>query len=401
MLFTGLVSLIFVIFTAIPTAPMAEFATGSETMLTPADYFNPELYQISPGDEIWLSFPGGIPYTGVAEAVSVVSIPVSLNGVLSVPGLPQIDTNGMNLQTLQSTIATYASRAFRGLIVSSGLARSASFQLPVTGQVIEPGIVIVNGLSRLTEALLLAGGVTATGASSEILVISMDSDTTIFNINDFLINGSLDCNPLVQRGSRIHVSAATATIIIEGALATEVETISSEVILTERVMVEFIPGETARNAVDRVGGVSSQANVYQCHVSRLVSESETSNIPFSMFGETTSVLLQPGDRIVIPSSTAYINIVGEVQFNQPVPYSPGMNVNYYIGMAGGFTGLARRNSIKVISSVGLKTDIEITEIVPVGSTIEVPRVPVKFWEEYLTILTGVATVIIAYQSLFN
>ncbi len=401
MLFTGLVSLIVVISTALPIGSLAEYATGSETMLTPVDYFDPELYQISPGDEIWLSFPGGIPYTGVAEAVSVVSIPVSLNGVLSVPGLPQIDTNGMNLQTLQSTIADHAFRAFRGLIVTSGLAWSASFQIPVTGQVINPGIVTVNGLARLTEALFLAGGVTATASSSEILVISMDSDTTIFNINDFLINGSLDCNPLVQRGSRIHVSAATATIIIEGSLASTVEVPSPGMIIAEREMVEFIPGETARNAVDRVGGVSSNANVHQCYVSRFVPESGTvNNIPFSMFGETASVLLQPSDKIVIPSLTAYISITGEVRFNQPVPYSPGMNANYYIAMAGGFTNFSRRNSIKMISSDGSKTDIEITEIVPVGATIEVPRVAVKFWEEYLTILTGIATVIIAYQS-FN
>ena len=70
-------------------------------------------------------------------------------------------------------------------------------------------------------------------------------------------------------------------------------------------------------------------------------------------------------------------------------------------MAGGFNSVARRGGVKVVLSDGTKIDVELTDVVPPGATIEVPRVPVKFWEEYLTILTGVATVVIAYQSIFN
>ncbi len=401
MLLTGLVSLIFAVTASLPAGDWAEYSADIETILTPMDYFDSKEYLVGPGDAIWLTFPGGVPFSGVSEPVSEVVLPVSLGGILTIPGLPQIDTNGMSLYTLQETILTLSARAFRGLIVNSGLARSAYFQIPITGQVVEPGFVTVNGLSRLSEALAFAGGVATTGSSSEIQIITLDGDSTSYNITEFTINGDLNSNPLMQRTTRIHVHAAAATILIEGALSKTSEALPSGYSLTNRVMLEFIPGETAKGAVVRAGGLSESANADECYVSRLNADSVTIMLPFSMYDTAAFVLLQTGDKIVVPSATAYINVTGEVMSTMPVPYSPGMTVSYYLGMAGGFNAYARRDNLKLIQSNGTSTDVELTGIVPIGSTIEVPRIPVKFWEEYLVILTGVATVIIAYQSIFS
>lgn len=394
MLLTGLFTLALVVTSSYQ-------AVDFEAVLAPIDYFDPQEYLIGPGDAIWLTFPGGVPFADVSEPVSEIVIPVALGGVLTIPGLPQIDTNGMSLYTLQETILNHASRAYRGLIVSSGLARSASFQIPITGQVVEPGIVAVNGLARLSEALTLAGGVAPTGSSSDIQVIFIDGDSTVYNINEFTINGNLDSNPLMQRNSRIHVPAATANIVIEGALSRGSAPHPSGYSIPARVLFEFIPGETARGAVVRAGGLSESANPDECYVYRMDADSATIMLPFSMYDTSTSVLLQTGDKIVVPSEAAYITVIGQVVSTLPVTYSPGMPVRYYIAMAGGFNDVANRNKIKLIQTNGLNTDISLTDIVPIGATIEVPRVPVKFWEEYLVILTGVATAVLAYQSLFS
>ncbi len=104
---------------------------------------------------------------------------------------------------------------------------------------------------------------------------------------------------------------------------------------------------------------------------------------------------------MVPFAERFVNVVGEVRAPAPVAYSPGMTVNYYIGMAGGFLQTARRNSIRIVHPGGETWNAELTSIVPQGATVEVPRVAVQFWQEYLTILTGVATVVISYQSLFQ
>jgi protein involved in polysaccharide export with SLBB domain len=382
----------------ITSESLASLSAGSESGLTAVDYFDPAEYMLNPGDDIWLSFPGGVPFSGMNSAVSVVSIPIGLDGVLNIPAMPGIDTYGMNLQELQSTVSTMFSRYYRGMRVSSGLARSASFQIPVTGQVSLPGIVTVSGLTRLSTALELAGGVTGTGAVSRILVISQSEDSTAYNLNDFTVEGDLGSNPLVHRNTRIHVEAARAVVTLEGALSTKLAT---GAINRRRLVTEYIAGESACEILTRFGGVAGAADLEGCFVYRVCEDSASVRIPFSMQGTSSPVLLQPGDRIVVPASPAFINVTGEVVLTAPVPYSPGMPVSYYIGMAGGFNSVARRNSVRVQLADGERRNADLADVVLPGSTIEVPRVPVKFWEEYLTILTGVATVVIAYQSIFS
>lgn len=378
-----------------------QLSTGTDAALTPADYFDADEYVVTPGDQIWVSFPGGIPFSSSNDEVSSVFIPVGLDGVLNIPSLPPVDTNGMTLHTLQNTIAGLVSRSYRGMIVSVGLARSASFQIPVTGQVGRPGIVTVNGLSRLTETLELAGGLSSSGSSSKIIIISLEGDSTTFNLNDFFANGDLGANPLVQRESRIHVPTLLSTVTVEGAIFPSLNRLENGTALANRKLIEFIPGENARDAVIRVGGTLGSADLSNCFVHRTNTDLLAEFIPFTMQGQAISVALMPGDRIVVPSLSEFINITGEVVSKVPIPYSPGMTVNYYIGLAGGFNSVARRNSVRAILSNGAQVNVELTDIVPPGATIDIPRIPVKFWEEYLVILTGVATVVIAYQSIFS
>ncbi len=374
---------------------------GTGSILTPADFFSAEEYMVNPGDQMWVSFPDGIPFSRSSEGNSTVFLVVGLDGILNIPTLPPVNTNGMTLLTLQNTITQLVSRTFRGMIVSVGLARSASFQIPVTGQVGIPGIVTVNGLSRLTTTLELAGGLSSSGSSSNIILISLEGDSTTFNLNDFFTGGDLSANPLMQRNSRIHVPTLLSTITVEGAIFPPFNRLENGASMANRKLLEFIPGESARDAVIRVGGTIGSADLSRCFVHRTHSDSTTVLIPFTMQGQAVSVALVPGDRIVVPSLSEFINVTGEVVSRNPVPYSPGMSVNYYIGLAGGFNTVARRGSIKAILLDGERVNIELTDIVPPGTTLEVPRVPVKFWEEYLVILTGVATVVIAYQSIFS
>jgi len=376
-------------------------------VITSADYFDPEEYQMGFGDNIWISFPGGVPFARSEESVSTIILPVGLDGRLSVPGMPPINVDGLNLAELQSIIEQMVRRSYGDFAVTSGLARSASFEIPVTGQVANPGIVTVNGLTRLSEALEEAGGVTATGSLSRILIIHAGEDSCFVDLNRFTTRGDMMANPLMRRNSRIHLYSSQANIVIEGSLQSVYQAGMSPGDdprtsgIAARVVIEFIPGETPQLALERAGGVSPEADINSCYVSRTDAGSGIVIIPFSLQRGEGTCLLQPGDRIVVPSSERFINVTGEVVQPSPVSYSPGMTVSYYIGMVGGFSPTARRNGVKLLFSDGEKISAELTDIVPPGATVEVPRVAVQFWQEYLAILTGVATVVISYQSLFQ
>lgn len=378
--------------------------TTLETLpLSSIDYFDAEEYYVGPGDKIWISFPGGVPFSGasVNETVSVVVLPVALDGTLTVPTMPQINITGMNLRSLQQHIESIYSRSYYGLVVTSGLARSAIFQVPVTGQIQSPGIISVNGLTRLSEALSLAGGASPTAAISRVLIISVEHDSTLYDMNDFTLNGNMNSNPLMQRNSRIHLYPADEIIIVEGAISRpENDVLTTQIANpSERIVLEYIPGESAGAAIARSGGVSSLANLERCFLNRVDTDSVCTVIPFTIQGAESTILLQPGDRLVVPSSDEFINVTGEVVSPGPVLYSPGMTVNYYLGMASGFTSFARRGGLRVVLPGGLRLDSEMEDIVPPGSNIEVPRVAIKFWQEYLTIIMTTATIVITYHSI--
>lgn len=404
MILTILLSLLLSTSSDLSIAQLTDITNSSE--LGSLDYFDADEYHVNPGDKIWLAFPGGLPFAGFDESVSSVVFSISLDGILNIPTMPLINTNNMTLQELQDQVQGYFAGSYRGMMVSMGLARSAGFQIPVTGQVGTPGFILVNGLTRLSSAIDIAGGVTPIGALSRVLLVEASGDSLVVNLNDFFLHGNLDSNPLISRNSKVHIPTISSAIIVEGSLAASAEELatSREFNLSTnniRRVVEFIPGETASEAVARVGGVSANANFEACFIKRQLPDSSLHSIVFSLNEGSQSVLLEPGDCLVIPSIPNFINVTGQVITPVPVPYASGMTANYYIGIAGGFNSLARRGSLKLISPNGNETDIDASSIIPPGSTIEVPRVVVQFWEEYLTILTGVATVVIAYQSVFS
>jgi len=63
-------------------------------------------------------------------------------------------------------------------------------------------------------------------------------------------------------------------------------------------------------------------------------------------------ILEPGDKIVIPSKTDLISIVGEVLIPQAVVFREGANIEDYIRWAGGFSERANRTAIMILHANG-------------------------------------------------
>jgi len=74
---------------------------------------------------------------------------------------------------------------------------------------------------------------------------------------------------------------------------------------------------------------------------------------------------------------------------------------YYIAQAGGFTNEARRSGVRITLVSGEELSIEEVNVIQPGSVINAPRKSLVWWQDYLTVATGLATVFIAYKSLFN
>lgn len=109
---------------------------------------------------------------------------------------------------------------------------------------------------------------------------------------------------------------------------------------------------------------------------RLVTSLEPSEIKKDL---TKNILLEPGDVIYMPKMLSTVTVVGSVLNPVTVPYSPRLNVNDYVKLAGGYKDYADSSKTYVILPNGMSTSPSFSifnrpgsQILP-GSSIIVPR----------------------------
>ena len=108
-----------------------------------------------------------------------------------------------------------------------------------------------------------------------------------------------------------------------------------------------------------------------------------------------SLILEAGDKIIIPSKSSTVSILGEVSYPLTTTYQKNLSLKSYIEKGGGYRDLADRRSVYVISSNGeIKLDnrwLGGVRISP-GDTIVVPRRVPKGYAN-LPLITSITTII--------
>lgn len=84
------------------------------------------------------------------------------------------------------------------------------------------------------------------------------------------------------------------------------------------------------------------------------------------------LVLQDGDRLVIPQYSNTVTINGEVMYPNSVAYMPGEGLDYYINQAGGFSLKARRNKVFAVNMNGTVTRVRKAKDIQPGCEIVVP-----------------------------
>ena len=65
-------------------------------------------------------------------------------------------------------------------------------------------------------------------------------------------------------------------------------------------------------------------------------------------GSDADIVLREGDRLTVPVYNGTVKINGEVMYPNTVAYKEGKGINYYIDLAGGFSGKAKKNRTYII-----------------------------------------------------
>ena len=368
---------------------------------------NPQQYVLGPGDVLWFSVRGGMPVEyGGAEA-SYRALEITPDGYAILPAIGAWKVSGMTLAEGRSLIeGAFASR-YPGLSADVGLAHMRTFQVLVTGYVNSPGVIEVTGADGLVSVLNKAGGVAPSGSWTSVALIQTDGDTSSIDLTDFIVQGDTRANPGLATGERVHVPKAESFVGLEGAfnlspaVSVSFPETSGEAVWNRSVRgsIEFIPEETVSQLVLRVGGTAAWASPDSCYVRRISGDS-TVRIPAPLNDPLADPELMPEDVVVCPGEPPMVAVTGEVAQPGVYPHTAGMDGIFYVSEAGGFLRAGSRSGTRVRLPGGEEVDVEELESVPAGSAIRVPRKALVGWQDPLLILTSLASIVIAWKSIF-
>ena len=142
----------------------------------------------------------------------------------------------------------------------------------------------------------------------------------------------------------------------------------------------FIPGLTVSEYIECVGGIQPYGDLSKITIKKYDS----------IIDASSGSIVEQNWNIYIP--TAYVYINGMVMVPGAKRFDPDLNGLDYIGLSGGPTDRAKMKKAYIITTNGERLPIENNP--PMYSTIVVPEVSLKWWQDHLTIASIVTTVLV-------
>ena len=305
-----------------------------------------ELYRPTPGDVYSLTINYGVsPAAGAAQRTE--TIPLILQGDyrLVVPYIGAVDARTLTYTELQNTVSGQLRERLLVPYVSLTLSAPAVYDVFIWGGVNTPGFHTITSLTRLVDAIGVAGGTREVGSRRQIEV-HRGGEVARYDLVAFLAAGDGDQNPFIRPGDRVYVPIADAAVEIRGAV-------------TQPGTYEILGGETIGQLIGLAGGTLPTAQIERATVNRLDAQNRYTILDMTDV-DLRTLGVRTGDVVTIPASTAKADTilvegaihVGPAQEGtsrsvplEPilieVPYTPGLTVLRVLEDFGGPTHFAQ------------------------------------------------------------
>jgi hypothetical protein len=222
------------------------------------------------------------------------------------------------------------------------------------------------------------------------------------DIERFEANGDLLANPFVESGDIIQVPAVEGLVTVKGAVFGRGEyRLRTSALTTEKERVsegiyELKPGERVFDMISKAGGITPWADLSNSYIERLVVGGTGSRKKIAVdlrriiFDKDSSANLglENTDILVVPAVNRLVYVEGEVTSPGSFLFWPNMRTSAYIGEAGGPTTYADMHAGYLVR-LGKRISIRSNQVVEPGDIIVVPRLGLKWWQDYVSILSAI------------
>jgi polysaccharide export outer membrane protein len=364
-------------------------------------------YYLAPGDRLKVTVQGSVAYSYETvvtyEGKVDISIPVK-EGRQEVVDVVLV--SGLTLAGAQDTLAAVMGRLFKSAKVKLTLTGLRSSIVFLTGEVRNPGAYDALPVERVSQIITRAGGLAPLGSRTHIMLIRAGEVYSIVDIQRFETKGDLLANPYVQSGDVIQVPTVEGMATVRGAVfgrgesrlrapTTEAPDLARE--RTSEGIYELTPGARVSDVISQAGGITPWADLSNSYIDRLVvgGGGVRKRIPIDLrriIFEKDSVGdidMANFDVVVVPAFDTLVYVEGEVTKPGPLAYYPSLRASDYIGQAGGPTMYANVRSVFVLHS-GRRISGRTNPVAEPGDIVIVPRLSVRWWQDYVTIFGAVA-----------
>jgi protein involved in polysaccharide export with SLBB domain len=258
------------LFQGVPStfAPVSDIQVPVDYIVGPGDTLNVQLY----GNE-----PAGYELT------------VGRDGRINFPKLGPIMVSGMSFDDARSAIEQHVAQQLIGSRVSVTMGELRSIRVFVLGEAEKPGSYTVSGLSTMTNALFVSGGVKKIGSLRNIELKRNGKLVSVLDLYSLLLHGDTSADQQLLPGDVIFIPPIGNTVSVYGAVR-------------RPAIYELKNEKTVEQIIDVAGGLVPDADgklvqlerIQPSHLRRMIDIDLTTN-----FGR--SALLANGDKVRVPA----------------------------------------------------------------------------------------------------
>jgi polysaccharide biosynthesis/export protein len=258
------------LFQGVPStfAPVKDIQVPIDYIVGPGDTFNIQLYGNETGSYL---------------------LTVGRDGRIKFPKLGPISVSGMGFDAARAALEHRVSQQLIGTQVSITMGDLRSIRVFVLGEAEKPGSYTVSGLSTMTNALFVSGGVKTIGSLRNIQLMRNGHLVSVLDLYDLLLRGDTSGDHQLMPGDVIFIPPIGTTATAYGAVR-------------RPAIYELKKEKTAEQLVEIAGGLLPDADAGLAQLERIATSQlrEMRNINLnSDAGRHTEIL--NGDKLRVPA----------------------------------------------------------------------------------------------------
>jgi polysaccharide export outer membrane protein len=258
------------LFQGVPStfAPVKDIQVPIDYVVGPGDTFNVQLY----GNE-----------------TASYSLTVGRDGRIKFPKLGPIAVSGMGFDAARAALEQRVSQQLIGTQVSVTMGDLRSIRVFVLGEAEKPGSYTVSGLSTMTNALFVSGGVKTIGSLRKIQLMRNGHLVSVLDLYDLLLRGDTSGDRQLMPGDVIFIPPIGTTATVYGAVR-------------RPAIYELKKEKTAQQLVEIAGGLSPDADAGLAQLERIDASRlrEMRNIDLNS-STSRNTEISNGDKLRVPA----------------------------------------------------------------------------------------------------